>query len=345
MPISMVVGYDDEFDRFPIGMRVLAVDDNPPCLKLLEVLLSKFQYQVTTTNNARTTLKMLRENQNRFDLVISDVYMPDMDGFKLLELVGLEMDLPIIMGYDDEFDRFPIGVRVLAVDDNPPCLKLLEVLLSKCQYQVTTKNNARTALKTLRENQNRFDLVINDVYMPDMDGFKLVELVGLEMDLPVIMLSVDGNPKLSKPNNNQERPNNEGGQETGSGDPNGKLNRKRKDDEDVEDNRNKDDDPSTQKKPRVVWSIDLHTKFVDVVNQLGIEKAVPKKILEQMNVEAPPPNGQLQQSYGQYSSNAFSMLAATAPPPNGDGLSGLVSQSNDQEHDPSMMIDGETVQF
>lgn len=51
---------------------------------------------VTTTSQSRTALKMLRENRNRFDLIISDVYMPDMDGFKLLELVGLEMDLPVI---------------------------------------------------------------------------------------------------------------------------------------------------------------------------------------------------------------------------------------------------------
>lgn len=51
---------------------------------------------VTTTNQAQKALELLRENKNKFDLVISDVDMPDMDGFKLLELVGLEMDLPVI---------------------------------------------------------------------------------------------------------------------------------------------------------------------------------------------------------------------------------------------------------
>ncbi|GKU87349.1 hypothetical protein SLEP1_g1760 [Rubroshorea leprosula] len=83
-------------DQFPVGMRVLAVDDDPTCLTVLQGLLSRCQYQVTTTSQAIIALKLLRENKNQFDLVISDVHMPDMDGFKLLELVGLEMDLPVI---------------------------------------------------------------------------------------------------------------------------------------------------------------------------------------------------------------------------------------------------------
>jgi hypothetical protein len=35
---------------------------------------------------------------------------------------------------DSNIDQFPIGMRVLAVDDDPTCLLLLETLLRRCQY-------------------------------------------------------------------------------------------------------------------------------------------------------------------------------------------------------------------
>ncbi|XWS17859.1 hypothetical protein CRYUN_Cryun33cG0104500 [Craigia yunnanensis] len=231
-------------------------------------------------------------------------------------------------------DQFPIGMRVLAVDDDPTCLLLLETMLRRCRYNVTTTNQAVTALKLLRENKNRFDLVISDVHMPDMDGFKLLELVGLEMDLPVIMLSANGDTKLVmkgithgacdyllKPVRIEELQNiwqhvvrrkkfdrkdryNSGSQDktciyngVAAGivnvDQNGKLNKMWKDqnedeDEECDENGHDNEDPATQKKPRVVWSVELHHKFVAAVKQMGIDKAVPKKILELMNVEKLP---------------------------------------------------------
>lgn len=54
---------------------------------------------VTTCSQAARALTLLRESKGGFDVVISDVHMPDMDGFRLLELVGLEMDLPVISKY------------------------------------------------------------------------------------------------------------------------------------------------------------------------------------------------------------------------------------------------------
>ncbi|KAI3700513.1 hypothetical protein L2E82_45144 [Cichorium intybus] len=65
-----------------------------------------------------------------------------------------------------------------------------------------------------------------------------------------------------------------------------KLNRKGGiEDEDVEENGHESGDPSAEKKPGVVWFIDLYRKFVASVNQLGIEKAVPKRNVDLMNVD------------------------------------------------------------
>ncbi|KAJ7980823.1 transcription factor PCL1-like [Quillaja saponaria] len=50
---------------------------------------------------------------------------------------------------------------------------------------------------------------------------------------------------------------------------------------------NSTDDPSarTLKRPRLVWTPQLHKRFVDVVSHLGIKNAVPKTIMQLMNVE------------------------------------------------------------
>ncbi|KAH9767838.1 Two-component response regulator ARR18 [Citrus sinensis] len=207
---------------------------------------------------------------------------------------------------DGVIDMFPIGMRVLAVDDDQTCLKILEKFLRECQYEVTVTNRAITALKMLRENRNNFDLVISDVYMPDMDGFKLLELVGLEMDLPVVMLSAYSDTMLVmkgihhgacdyllKPVRMEELKNTwqhvirrkkvDPKDQNRSRSPHEfeKSYRKRKDqdgdeedrdeDEDVDDDGYENENSTTQKKPRVVWTTELHTKFIGAVNLLGLD--------------------------------------------------------------------------
>nr|XP_009767631.1 PREDICTED: two-component response regulator ARR2-like isoform X2 [Nicotiana sylvestris] len=200
-------------------------------------------------------------------------------------------------------------------------------MLNKCHYEVTTCNRAEVALSLLRENKNEFHLVISDVHMPDMDGFKLLEHIGLEMDLPVIMMSADDSKNvvmkgvihgahdyLIKPvriealkniwqhvvrKNKDEwkgkvfdqsesvedgewpqEPPEDVEHSSSANEGNLKRSKKRKEEDETEER----DDMVALKKARVLWSAELHEKFLQAVNQLGMDRAVPKKILELMNV-------------------------------------------------------------
>lgn len=80
--------------------------------------------------------------------------------------------------------------RILAVDDEPNIVRLIQVNLERQGYQVETANNGAQALAKIRA--SRPDLLVSDVMMPEMDGFELLSNIRrdpLLQDLPVIMLT------------------------------------------------------------------------------------------------------------------------------------------------------------
>jgi two-component system chemotaxis sensor kinase CheA len=69
--------------------RVLLVDDSPFFRNMLAPLLQVAGYEVTTAESADAALK-LREDGAEFDLILSDIEMPGMDGFAFAEAVRQE---------------------------------------------------------------------------------------------------------------------------------------------------------------------------------------------------------------------------------------------------------------
>jgi PAS domain S-box-containing protein len=65
----------------PDRMRILVVDDNPTNRKLLRVLLEAEGHSVIEADNGVSALERL--NREQLDAVISDILMPEMDGFRL----------------------------------------------------------------------------------------------------------------------------------------------------------------------------------------------------------------------------------------------------------------------
>ncbi len=65
--------------------QILIVDDEPAWVKVLSVLLRKQGYKVLEATNAREALLTLTGSKP--DLILSDVRMPDMNGFDFLDQV------------------------------------------------------------------------------------------------------------------------------------------------------------------------------------------------------------------------------------------------------------------
>jgi DNA-binding NtrC family response regulator len=65
--------------------RILAVDDELDMLTLIKMIIEGYSaHHVTTTNNPLEVAELL--TKERFDLIITDLKMPGMDGMELLEL-------------------------------------------------------------------------------------------------------------------------------------------------------------------------------------------------------------------------------------------------------------------
>jgi len=108
--------------------------------------------------------------------------------------------------------------KVLVVDDNPKNLQVVAALLAENNYQVEVAISGQAALMWL--NQTKFDTILLDVMMPDMDGFETCEQIRQDKsndNIPIIFLTarqdiesithgfkVGGVDYLTKPFNHDE---------------------------------------------------------------------------------------------------------------------------------------------
>jgi PAS domain S-box-containing protein len=89
------------------GQRILVLDDEPALTSMLQKALHRMGYQAATSNQAGEAIGMLRENPAGFDLVITDLTMPEMNGLEVAgQLRAIRANLPIILvsGYSVSVD-------------------------------------------------------------------------------------------------------------------------------------------------------------------------------------------------------------------------------------------------
>lgn len=126
--------------------NVLLVDDNS---KYLKDALPFYGYEVTSAYDGVQALKELSTN-NKFDIVLLDVMMPNMDGWETLKAIRSSdktKDLPVIMLTAVNDDKKMVSGLKIGADDYivkpfllPNLLARMEAVLRRCQKS----NNVNT---------------------------------------------------------------------------------------------------------------------------------------------------------------------------------------------------------
>lgn len=109
---------DAEAPRLGGGQRILLVEDEPVVRHAVAKMLSYLNYQVVLSSDGQEAIEIF-QNDSDFDLVLSDIVMPKMDGLKLLaRLKESRPTMPVVLmsGYpavDDDQSRADMNVSWL----------------------------------------------------------------------------------------------------------------------------------------------------------------------------------------------------------------------------------------
>ena len=212
-------------EEIPEGKKVvLAIDDDPQVIALYERYLTGQGYHVVALTEPARAKERVKELKPF--AVTLDIMMPNIDGWTVLTELKSDpttRDVPIIIcSVVEQTDKgFNLGAadyllkpiveedlvhsldrlnkdgtirRVLVIDDDPNDLRLIEKILTEnSNYKAILAEGGRKGWEILITNPP--DAVILDIFMPEMDGFTILEKLHDEpalRDLPVLVVSGGG---------------------------------------------------------------------------------------------------------------------------------------------------------
>jgi len=121
--IERRIGMKKKEEKFvPKGTEhILFIDDEPPLIKMGKQLLESLGYEITTRTSSLEALELFKAKPDKFDLVITDMTMPNMTGDYLTEkLIAIRPDIPVILctGFSTMITKekaLSMGIRALAM--------------------------------------------------------------------------------------------------------------------------------------------------------------------------------------------------------------------------------------
>lgn len=155
-------------------MKILLIEDNQNIIKGLSYSFIKNNYTIIAKTSVKETKEYLKEN-NKIDLIILDISLPDGNGFELFETVIKNTNIPtIFLTAKDEEDNIVKGLNIGAEDyiTKPFSTKELLARINK----IIMRSNKRNVIEI---KNIKFDMDKMVVYKNN----EKIELTALEIKL------------------------------------------------------------------------------------------------------------------------------------------------------------------
>ncbi len=212
-----------EGDTTPIGNKIiLSIDDDPQVIGLYDRYLQPQGYQVIPLTDPSRAVE--RARQLRPFAITLDIMMPGIDGWQVLDALksdSITRHIPVIVCsiIEDLEKGFNLGATdylvkpileddlvnaldrlntdgsirdVLVIDDNPDDLRLISKILNDDgRYKAILAEGGKSGWNMISTGSPPHAIVL-DLFMPDMNGFQILEKIQADQklrDIPTIVIS------------------------------------------------------------------------------------------------------------------------------------------------------------
>ncbi len=169
-----------------MAAKILVVDDEKRLVSLVRTYFEQAGFEVVTAFNGREALSTVREEKP--DLVILDLMMPEMDGLEFMRIHRSESDTPIILltARVEDDDRV-IGLELGADDYITKPFRPRE-LLARVRAVLRRAGDMKPKAKVLRS----ADIILDPDNHTVMKGDSYIDLTPSEFDLLAILMTSPG---------------------------------------------------------------------------------------------------------------------------------------------------------
>ncbi len=205
------------------GRLLLAIDDDPNVISLYQRYLRGEGWRIVPLTDPTQAVEKARELQPQ--AITLDIMMPGRSGWDVLQALKSDpatQEIPILVCsiVEDSERGFKLGAadylvkpilpddllqalerlihqqereirHILVIDDNPDDLRLVDKLLTENgRFKTTLAENGRVGLKSIEAAPP--DAIILDLFMPEMDGFAVLEALQEQpawQQIPVLILT------------------------------------------------------------------------------------------------------------------------------------------------------------